>query len=415
MQMEMQRAKGAMLLALMLFGPVAVGANPRTDPETNVIRLIHIGKAWYNYGTPAPVFAQDPKISWHPVPAHAWSMGADAFRMLRLYLPRSKERFHNELDVVAIAGMDALDLRLDFQGWLKEGLEEEGMGFVMADDSSSFATSGSHTLWYTVPLGELLPVNDKPVGGSPYGKREAFHIVPVDPDHEFTRNIPWEEVWVEANNRPWPRLGSTVVTKMSEEHNVNKDKVQMVYWSLGTAGGRSVAWIHAWCASPDFWRWRYSFDVIAHVIYFAARVPIPQDLVLVHSIREMIEKQHYARVFALATMEFADKFRANIGPVEAMLEDVGEQKAEADRLYLEQEYEDAAAAMHQVLVGLEDVNEQAIRAKDRAMAWVFFVEWLIVSATSMLSGALAWTLMVRRRLYREVGETRLLARAKASE
>ncbi len=402
-------AKRAALAVLFVIG-LALGpvvSEPRTDPETNVIRLIHIGKAWYSYGTPAPVFVQDPRISWFPVPAHAWSMGEEAFRMLRIYLPRSKERFHSEFDVVAIAGMEALHLRLDFQDWLGEGMEEEGMGFVMADDSSSFGTSGSHTSWLIVPLGELLPVNDKPVGGSPYGKREAFHIIPVIPGHEFTRNIPWQEAWVEANNRPWPKIGSTVITRMSEEHHINRGKVQMVYWDLGTAGGRSVAWIHAWNYSPDFWRWRFSFDVIAHVIYYTARVPIPEDLTLVHSIRDKIGEYFYARVYALSMMEFADKFRANIRPVEILLEGVEDQKTETDRLFLEQEYEDAAGTMDQVLAGLEEVMEEALRAKERAMIWVFAIEWLVVSSTSMLVGVVVWTLMVRRRLYREVGETRL--------
>ena len=41
------------------------------------------------------------------------------------------------------------------------------------------------------------------------------------------------------------------------------------------------------------------------------------------------------------------------------------------------------------------------------MVWVFVIEWLAVSGTSMLAGGLLWTLMVRRRLYKEVGETKL--------
>ena len=67
-------------------------AEPRVDPETGVIRLLHVGKAWYQGNAPGPVFIQDPKISWYPVPAHTWSMGDEAFRQLRLYLPRNKQR-----------------------------------------------------------------------------------------------------------------------------------------------------------------------------------------------------------------------------------------------------------------------------------------------------------------------------------
>ena len=53
----------------------------------------------------------------------------------------------------------------------------------------------------------------------------------------------------------------------------------------------------------------------------------------------------------------------------------------------------------------------AIQAKDNALFWIFVIEWFVVTGTSMVAGALLWSLMVRRRLYREVGETRLDRRA----
>ncbi len=407
----MRRLGSALLiLSLVLQLSAVIASEPRVDPETQVIRLLHIGKAWYQSNAPGPVFVQDPKINWIPVPAHAWSMGsAEAFRALRLYLPRSKEQFFANYDVVLIDGMDASHLRMDFQYWLLEGVTTKGMNFVMADDSSSFATSGTHTSWYLVPVGEILPVDGKPVGGSPYGPREAFRIIPEIPNHEFTNNIPWNEVWIEGANRPWPKLGSTVVTRMSEEVAINRGKKQMVYWDYPTGNGRSVAWVQRWVGNPEFWRWRYSTDVTAHVIYFTARVPIPTDLNLIHRIRGMIGDYYYGRLYASSTMEFADKFGANIRPVEVKLLEMGEQKARADRLFIEQDYEGAALEMEGALAELDRIVQEAILAKDRALTWIFLIEWFVVSGTSMLAGAVVWTLMVKRRLYREVGETRLRA------
>ena len=89
----------------LLLAPSMTIAGPQVDPETNVIRLLHVGKAWYQGNAPGPVFIQDPKIKWVPVPAHTWSMGPIAYRMLRIYLPRTKERFFTEFDVVLIDGM----------------------------------------------------------------------------------------------------------------------------------------------------------------------------------------------------------------------------------------------------------------------------------------------------------------------
>ena len=49
----------------------------------------------------------------------------------------------------------------------------------------------------------------------------------------------------------------------------------------------------------------------------------------------------------------------------------------------------------------------ALEAKDAALFWVFVTEWLVVTASGLICGAVVWTLMVRRRLYREVTVTRL--------
>jgi len=40
------------------------------------------------------------------------------------------------------------------------------------------------------------------------------------------------------------------------------------------------------------------------------------------------------------------------------------------------------------------------------MYWIFVTEWLVVSATGLICGFAVWTLMIKRRLYREVKVTR---------
>ncbi len=106
-------------------------------------------------------------------------------------------------------------------------------------------------------------------------------------------------------------------------------------------------------------------------------------------------------------MEFADKFGANLRPVEIKLEILEDQKAHVDRLFIDQDYEAAALALESALVELKEIVEDAIRAKDRALIWIFVIEWLVVTGTSMMAGVVLWTLMVKRKLYREVGETKL--------
>jgi hypothetical protein len=162
--------------------------------------------------------------------------------------------------------------------------------------------------------------------------------------------------------------------------------------------------------SGEFWRWKYHPDVTAHVIYFTARVPIPEDISLVHRIREMFGDYFYAHIYALSTLEFADKFGANIRPVEIELEHTTQAKTSVDQAFIDQEYEAVSDSLALLLDDLGEVVQEAIRVKDKAMVWIFAIEWLTVSGTSMLAGALLWTLMVKRRFYREVKETRLKLR-----
>ena len=59
---------------------------------------------------------------------------------------------------------------------------------------------------------------------------------------------------------------------------------------------------------------------------------------------------------------------------------------------------------------VEDVNtftEETLKFKDRALLWVYVTEWLVVSGTFLMASFVVWSLMVKRRLYREVKQTRL--------
>jgi hypothetical protein len=144
------------------------------------------------------------------------------------------------------------------------------------------------------------------------------------------------------------------------------------------------------------------------MIYFPARVEIPQDLELVHQIRSMFNTYHYKRNYLISTMDFADKFGANLAGVEAGLAEVGDTKKVADRQYIIQELEESLGTMEAALQEMDSLTADVITAKDRALFWIFMIEWLVVSGTSMVAGVVVWTLMVRRRLYREVKVTRLI-------
>jgi len=346
-------------------------------------------------------------------------MGEEAFRMLRLYLPRTEDRLRQDFDVIVEDGMDAAHLPEHFHHWMKTTVEEEGLGFLMADDSSSFATSGRHTSWYLFPIGDVLPVTS--VEQIFYPEHGYWIVVEEENrDHPLMRNIPWEtmpRIW--AHNRPTEKEGAIVLARMSPGFAWNNNKPVIVYWDFGA--GRSMAFVFKWHGIPDspvgdipgapeFYRWKWHVDVLSHLIYLVARVDIPEDLELVHSIRTLFGAFDYRRGYLTSTMEFADRFGANLRQVELRFSKVVEGKEIADSEYLVQDLDGCRNRLEQLISELDLLTKQAIDAKDRALLWIFAVEWLVVSGTSMAVGFVLWTLMVKRKLYREVATTKLVER-----
>ena len=225
-----------LLLLILSFFP---SVDSRVDPQSGIIRTLHIGKAYLRPYAPGPTFVKDPRVTWMPVPAHAWSLGEEAKRNLRIYMPRSQQELLDKYDVIIEDGMYATDMPVNFIAWLTDGMEREGLGFLMADDSSSFATSGRHPSWYLTGIGDILPVDDT---AGLFGPPEQFHCMPQIPDHPLTRQLPWEEVWISSSNKPTIREGATMVAEMSPTHWVNVDKPYMCYWEIGE--GISFAYVH---------------------------------------------------------------------------------------------------------------------------------------------------------------------------
>jgi hypothetical protein len=63
--------------------------------------------------------------------------------------------------------------------------------------------------------------------------------------------------------------------------------------------------------------------------------------------------------------------------------------------------------VNEALALMDRAEEVADRVKGNALLWIYITEWLVTTATVMFCGFVLWTLMVRRRLYAEVGTTRL--------
>jgi hypothetical protein len=401
-----------LLLGLALAG----GAFCRTDPRTGKIRLLHIGLAFLRPDHPDPVFLMDPKIDLTMVPAFSTVMEtAEIRRMMRLYMPRTKEEVSEGLDLILIDGVDAYNVNREFLRWTTDLVLTTNLSFVMSDSGSGWSFAGSGTDWYGTAIEPILSVDDQPgrEASVPGFLFNSFKIVPVDPSHELMRNIPWDEVGFVAMNRPTERLGAKVIARMSGEKALNRGKPVIAYIDF-PGGGRSASYIFTWHTMVDtplvleFYRWRWHYDVLVHMIYWPCQEPIPEDLFMVHSVRQLFTDVYLSRIFVTSTLDFAEKAGANLREIELELVGLDGARMRIDDLYIDNEMADCYELCLDLMEDYGAIVDAALKAKDRALFWIFLAEWAIVTSTSMVVGLLVWTLMVKRRLYREVGRTRLL-------
>ncbi len=405
--------RASLALLLVLLAPCALaGTEPRVDPDTGAIRLLFIGDCLKQPGFPTPYYVDDARIDVTRVASEIAILGGDqkgtelALRYYRMYLPRSRKVLVDEYDEVIIADAQSHHLKHELQLWIRSGVEEEGLGFMMVDGPASFGGKeggwGLSPSWGPTPVGEILPVECSE-DRKGWDLSRVFRLVPADPEHELFERKPWNTVFFYAHNRVLDRAGASVIARMSDNP---PDSPLIATWDVGQ--GRSVALVFDWGGNgvTDFYRWDFAPDFLAHMVYFPARLPIPEDRELDHLLRISLANYREKRLYVISVVEFAEKFGANSKKLYEAMNEIDVEKTEADLFYRRMELENARDAIDDVLSQMSQLGEEAIRAKDRALLWVYIVEWCVVTGTAMVAGSVLYSLMIRRRLYREVRVTR---------
>jgi hypothetical protein len=89
------------------------------------------------------------------------------------------------------------------------------------------------------------------------------------------------------------------------------------------------------------------------------------------------------------------------------MEEVDGLRIESFDKYREYSFAEASEIMELAMSRFAALREDAMDLKDGALLWIYLTQWVAVTGTSLTTGVVIWTLMVRKRLYREVGTTRL--------
>jgi hypothetical protein len=179
-----------------------------------------------------------------------------------------------------------------------------------------------------------------------------------------------------------------------------------MYWKFG----KGTTWTHSERIT-EYWHNvnnPYAADILLAEIIFSTGRKLPDDVILVHDLRASLYNYQSSTAITLSFLEFIDRFGADTTTIASKMTDVSMRATDARQLYLDQEYSQSLTLLGVVIDEMESLMDEALRLKDQALLWIYVIEWLTVTGVFLVAGFTLWTLMVRRRLYREVSVTRVI-------
>jgi len=338
----------------------------------------------------------------------------DLNRRMRIYMPRTLEQLVTERDLVVMQDAprghpEIAEVYFDPKWifWFVEGVRERGLNLGMwgGDASWGGGGEGDYPSWGETPLDDVLPLKS----GGGYNLYGMHRRVFRDPDHPLAR-IPWGEApLIEHVNMAQLKQGAIPVADANSRRNSHP---WIAYWDIGTGrvlgetevfGSEGTTHVH------DIMRrnWVWYQDFLIYMVYISTGRPIPDDVHQAHRIRNEINLYASRASLMISLLEFVSAFGASTGELFDQLEYMDSMERRAEDHFREGDYGAAAEVFDELEEYWRDLDSRAVEAKERALSWVYIIEWTSVTSMGLLAGIIIWALMVRRRLYREVGITRI--------
>jgi hypothetical protein len=200
------------------------------------------------------------------------------------------------------------------------------------------------------------------------------------------------------------RQGSTVWGEI-----VPLNQPWMVSWKPG-GNDSGMQWVLIQWYLEGWWNEDnnpYALDVATNMLLYSAGRTMITDIQARREARHLFASLQTQKSIVLSMMEWADAFGANIQPLSLSLRELEDQIQSTYADYFDQDYAKTISFLSSMSGTVTEISNEAIRLKDQALLWVYVIEWLSVTGMGLVSGVVAWMLMVRRRFYRQVEATRL--------
>ncbi len=352
--------------------------------------------------SPYPMLESEPLMLPYPVKASTVVYSADiARRSVRQYMPRTYESL-SSYQVLILSDANAAVFTPSQLQWHSDAVKEKGSGLVMIGGNEAFGGCCGYTSWGTTPVDEVLPVQ------SLTGKWAEGRVVILDPDHPLVSSVPigpgleWMKYY--DGNEVELKTGASELAQL-----VRMAKPPAPFWATWRSGkGRTFAMAGDWTPAGGvvFMRWEYYGDFAVNLMLYLSDNELPEDLGAVHKARGKFLEYRWAKAYLFTVMDFGEKFGANMNPIARIIDEAESRYGDAAQAYLDQDLGKTLEALDDSLGSLARGTQRAMRLKDQAMFWIYAIEWTATSGTFAASGFVLWTLMVRRRLYRETESTK---------
>lgn len=335
-------------------------------------------------------------------------------KYVRLYFPRTYEEMLEKYDFILLRGIDPMFFDPTQFEWMRRAIED-GLGGLQDRSVQSMHTAYSLP-WAQSPASQAFPNDAEKVVVLDYHRNGPLEVVlnedPLLPP-VFTsyREVLKFDVGWWGSNLMIPKPGSQIYTwaKTGIFPEVAYPEPGLFPHVLGWRYGKGYTWTLEDTTGRSFWDEGanpYGLDVYLAMIMYSDGRKLPEDVVMVHELRGRFHAYSELKVFIYSIMDFVDRFGANTDSLSLQMAEMDGLWVGARDSYIDQEYQQSWSVLEDLLEDLSTLRSHALTFKDRALFWVYVVEWLAVSSTFLMTGFVLWTLMVRRRLYRGVESTR---------
>jgi hypothetical protein len=333
-----------------------------------------------------------------------------ARKYVRLYFPRTKQDLLENYHFAVFPDSNIKPFSSTQIEWMREAFQEGGMsGFItLGGDLANYGRLYFYD-WQSSVLHDVLPIrltSEQDAGSGSF----SISILRDDPPViSMFRPLGIEEHVAGGYAMPVPREAARVWAN-AEPLGFGRPTPWLISWEPGTQGG--TFWVTADDLDHGWW-WPfglnpnpYAQDVFLNIVFHSFGRPLPDDIELVHEVRTGFEIFRRSRLLILGTTELAEKFGANTYKVEEAMAGLNEMQDRAREEYSSGEYETALGTLDDAATEADRILKLAFRLKDEAMFYAYVIQWLVTSGTLLLSGSVLYSLMVRRRLYRDIESTR---------